>query len=317
MSYKTYVHASACMAICLGFSFCNPARQAGNNHSPTTSNMDAVHQSPIKAGAQPQLVSRQFSFTEGPAADKAGNVFFTDQPNNRIWKWEPSGNLSVFLEPAGRSNGMFFSRSGHLLSCADEANQIWSIAPDKKVTVLLASVGGKKLNGPNDLWEDALGGIYFTDPYYQRNYWERKAPEIEGEHLYYLPKGAAQPQMVDSTLVKPNGIVGTPDGRYLYVADIRADKTYRYEIAGPGQLANRQLFTEKGSDGMTLDRQGNVYLTGKGVFVFNKEGRQVAHVPISENWTANVCFGGANRDLLFITASEAVYTLQMTVQGAW
>jgi gluconolactonase len=279
--------------------------------------MEVSKQSPVKAGAEPHLVSRQFSFTEGPAADQSGNVFFTDQPNNRIWKWEPSGNLSLFLEPAGRSNGMFFSRSGALLSCADEANEIWSISPDKQVTVLLSSVGGKKLNGPNDLWEDAHGGIYFTDPYYQREYWSRKAAEIEGEHLYYLPKGAAQPVVVDSTLVKPNGIVGTPDGKYLYVADIRANKTYRYEIGGPGKLGNRKLFTEMGSDGMTLDRQGNVYLTGKGVTIFNAEGTQVGQVPIAENWTANVCFGGANRDLLFITASQAVYTLQMAVQGAW
>lgn len=279
--------------------------------------MEVAQQSPVKPGAEPVLVSRQFSFTEGPAADNEGNVFFTDQPNNRIWKWEPSGKLSIFLEPAGRSNGMFFGRNGHLLSCADEQNQVWSIALDKGVTVLLADVDGKKLNGPNDLWEDAQGGIYFTDPYYQRDYWQRKAPEIKGEHLYYLPKGAAQPTIVDSNLVKPNGIVGTPDGKYLYVADIRADKTYRYEITGAGQLSNRTLFTEKGSDGMTLDRQGNVYLTGKGVFIFNSEGKQIGHIAISENWTANVCFGGANRDLLFITASEAVYTVQMAVQGAW
>ncbi|RPD46204.1 SMP-30/gluconolactonase/LRE family protein [Hymenobacter sediminis] len=270
-------------------------------------------------GTTPKLVARQFKFTEGPAVDKAGNVFFTDQPNNKIWKYSTDGKLSVFLEKAGRANGMYFDKKGNLLACADEENQLWSISPRGKATVLLRDVQGHRLNGPNDLWiHPATEGIYFTDPYYQRDYWTRTAPDpgLGGQKLYYLPKGQQQPVVVDDQLQKPNGIIGTPDGKTLYVADIEANKTYRYQIGPQGELTDRQLFVAQGSDGMTLDSEGNVYLTGKGVLVYNPAGQQIEHIPIPEEWTGNVCFAGPDRRTLFITASEGVYTLPMRVKGA-
>src|ERR1700750_1656556 len=120
---------------------------------------------PVATGASLTLISKQFSFTEGASADKHGNIFFTDQPNNKIWKYDTHGKLSVFLDSAGRSNGMYFSKNGRLLTYADEKNEIWSISKKKKIKVLLTNVNGKKLNGPNDLWEAPNGDIYFTDPY--------------------------------------------------------------------------------------------------------------------------------------------------------
>ncbi|MCR5887920.1 SMP-30/gluconolactonase/LRE family protein [Hymenobacter sp. J193] len=270
--------------------------------------------------ATPRLVARQFSFTEGPAVDKAGNVFFTDQPNNRIWKYDTQGQLSVFLEPAGRANGLYFDGQGNLLACADELSQLWSIAPDGKVTVLLRDVQSHRLNGPNDLWvHPTSAGIYFTDPYYQRPYWSRQTPDpaLGGQKVYFLPKGQTQPVVVDDQLQQPNGIVGTPDGRQLYVADIGAGKTYRYQIAADGRLTNRQLFVAQGSDGMTIDHEGNVYLTGQGVTVYSPAGQLLQHIDVPAAWTANLCFGGRNRKTLFITASEAVYVLPMRVHGVW
>ncbi len=269
----------------------------------------------IAAGAQPKLVAKQFKFTEGPAVDKKGNVFFTDQPNDKIWEYSVDGKLSVFMDKTGRSNGLFFDRQGNLIACADEKNELWSITPDKKVTVLFTDFKGKKLNGPNDLWVDAKGGIYFTDPYYQRDYWTRKEPEIKEQRVYYLPKGKKEAIIVDSTIQKPNGIIGTPSGKYLFVADIEANKTYRYEINSDGTLKNRTLFVEQGSDGLTIDSRGNVYLTGKGVMVYDIQGKKIEQIDIPAPWTANVCFGGKNTDQLFITASDAVYTLDMKVKG--
>jgi gluconolactonase len=272
----------------------------------------------LAGSATPQLVSRQFKFTEGPAVDKAGNVYFTDQPNDKIWKYSTDGKLSVFLEKAGRANGTYFDKKGNLLACADEHNQLWSIAPDGKVTVLLKDAQGHQLNGPNDLWvQPKTDGIYFTDPYYQRDYWTRTAPDpdLGGQKLYYLPKGQTQPVVADDKLQKPNGIVGTPDGKLLYVADIGAGKTYRYQIAADGKLINRALFVPQGSDGMTIDNEGNVYLTGKGVTVYNSAGQQIQHIDVPEAWTGNVCFGGKDRKTLFITASEGVYILLMRVHG--
>lgn len=268
----------------------------------------------IAENAKPKLISDQFKFTEGPAADKKGNIFFTDQPNDHIWKYSNDGELSLFLDKSGRSNGMYFDKNGNLLTAADEKNEIWSISPDKKITVLLDNYEGKQFNGPNDLWIDPKGGIYFTDPYYQRPYWVRKKPELDGQHVYYLPKGATKPFIVDNNMVRPNGIVGSANGKVLYVADIVAKKTYKYDIKKDGSLSNRQLFADMGSDGMTLDNKGNLYLSGNGVTVFNSQGEQIEHISVP-GWTANVCFGGEKKNILFLTSNTSVYTLKMKVKG--
>lgn len=270
----------------------------------------------VKPGREPQLLADTFSFTEGPAADAAGNVYFTDQPNDRIYKWDAQdGTLSVFMEPAGRANGLYFDTDGNLLAAADNQSEIWSISPYKDVKVLVASFEDKRLNGPNDIWIAPNGILYFTDPYYQRDYWDRTEKELEAERVYALtPEGELR--IVADDLVKPNGIMGTPDGKTLYVADIGADKTYVFDIADNGDLINKKLFTDQGSDGMTLDSRGNVYLTGKGVTVYDKAGTQLEHIAIPRDWTANVTFGGTKRRTLFITAQQGVYLLEMDVKGA-
>ncbi len=260
-------------------------------------------------------VAADYKFTEGPAVDAQGNVFFTDQPNNRIMKWSTDGTVSVFMDSAGRANGLFFDRQGNLITCADAQNQLWQISPDKKVTVLVNDFQGKRLNGPNDLWIDPRGGIYFTDPYYQRDYWTHTEKEIENERVYYLAPDKKTLTPVATDLVKPNGIVGTADGKQLYVADIGDEKTYVYQVNDDGSLTNRQLFTDMGSDGLTLDSQGNVYLTGQGVTVFNQQGEKIEHIAVDEGWTANVCFGGKDRKKLFITAMKSLYTLEMRAKG--
>ncbi|MFT3748454.1 MAG: SMP-30/gluconolactonase/LRE family protein [Agriterribacter sp.] len=260
-------------------------------------------------------ISDQFSFTEGPAVNKQGDIYFTDQPNDKIWKYDINGNLSLFMDKTGRSNGLYFDKKGNIISCADENNELWSISPDKKIKILLTDFEGKKLNGPNDLWIDAKGGIYFTDPYYQRDYWTRKRPEMDGKKLYYLPAGKKIPIIVDDKFVQPNGIVGTADGKYLYVADIGDSKIYKYSIKKDGTLSERHLFAPEGSDGMTLDTKGNLYITGKGVTVYDASGLKIGSIPVPANWVGNICFGGKDRKLLFITASESVYSMQMKVAG--
>jgi gluconolactonase len=269
----------------------------------------------IAKGAVLTKLSDQYSFTEGPAVDKKGNIYFTDQPNNRIMKWSVNGELSIFMENAGRANGLYFDQEGNLLACADEKNEIWKIDQNKNKTVLVNNFEGKRLNGPNDLWVDPKGGIYFTDPFYKREYWTHTSKEIEKECVYYLSPDKSKIINVDDALVKPNGIIGTSDGKTLYVADIGANKTYSYTINNDGSLGKKTLFTESGSDGMTRDEAGNIYLTGKGVTIFNAQGQKIAHIDVPEAWTANVCFGGKKFKTLFITASKSVYTLEMNVRG--
>jgi gluconolactonase len=269
----------------------------------------------VADGATARLISKQFSFTEGPTADKKGNIYFTDQPNDKIWKYDIEGNLSVFMDKAGRSNGMYFDKKGNLISCADEKNELWLIDPQKKVTVLISDYNGQLLNGPNDVWVHPKRGLYFTDPLYKRPWWTRPGDRIPTERVYFLPKNSNQPIPVDSTIKKPNGIIGSPDGKSLFVADIGASKTYKYQIEKDGTLSNRQLFADKGSDGMTIDKEGNLYLTGNGVTVFDKNGKKIDHIDIPERWSANVCIGGKNKNELFVTASQGVYTVALKVKG--
>src|SRR5687767_15118304 len=273
----------------------------------------------IADGAKVEVLGDAYSFTEGPATDRDGNVFFTDQPNDRIVKYNPAdGSFSDWLKPAGRSNGTFFDAAGNLLACADEKNELWSISPDKKVTVLLRDFGSKLLNGPNDLWIRPDGNLYFTDPLYARDYWKRdKAMQQPGQYVYYFDVKSKKATPVATDLTQPNGIIGTPDGKTLYVADIGARKTYSYSVKTDGALENKTLFCEMGSDGMTIDAEGNVYLTGQGVTVFDKAGKKLTNIPVSERWTGNVTFAGKDRRLLFITASKKVFGVKMRVKGAY
>jgi gluconolactonase len=258
-----------------------------------------------------------FDFTEGPTCDAQGTVFFTDQPNDRILRWSAAEGLSTFLQPAGRANGMYFDARGHLIACADERNELWSIAPDGRVSVLVGEYDGRRLNGPNDVWVRPDGALYFTDPFYQRPWWTHDTMPQDGQHVYFLSADRRRLVRVTDDLQKPNGIIGTPDGKMLYVADIEAGKTYRYEISPDGSLAGKTLAADHGSDGMTLDSEGNLYLTGEGVAVFDPAGRQIERIPIpDERWTANVSFGGRDRQVLFITASCGLYGVQTRVSGA-
>ncbi|GGF21320.1 gluconolactonase [Echinicola rosea] len=269
----------------------------------------------LLTGTAPTLVSDEFTFTEGPAVAPNGDVYFTDQPNDRIYRWSAeSGTIDLYIEDTGRANGLYFDNKGNLLACADENFQLWQIDQNKEVNVLADGFDQKNFNGPNDLWVDKKGGIYFTDPYYQREYWTRQAPDMEQQRVYYRsPEGDIK--VVADHFVRPNGIIGTKKGKTLYIADIGDKKTYRYDIQKDGNLSAPTLFADMGSDGMTIDENGNIYLTGNGVTIFNPEGEQIGQIPIPQKWTANVTFGGKERKTLFITAGPAVYTLKLNVAG--
>jgi gluconolactonase len=270
----------------------------------------------IAPGAKLEQLAHEFQFTEGPTCDKAGNVFFTDQPNNRIMKWSVDGKLSEFLKPAGRANGMFFDHDGNLLACADEKTELWSITPDGKHTVLAKEFENRSLNGPNDVWARRDGALYFTDPFYKRPWWNYDQAPQTNQQVYFLSADRKFLKRVTEDLVQPNGIIGSPDGKTLFVSDIRAGKTWAYDILPDGRLTNKRLRCELGSDGMTLDVEENLYLTGKGVTVFDKNGKQIEHIEVPENWTANVSFGGKDHQTLFITASKGLYSIQLNVKGA-
>jgi gluconolactonase len=235
-------------------------------------------------------------------------------------EWSVDGKLSIFMQPSGHANGMMFDAQNNLIACADEHNQLWSIAPDKTVTVLVTNFEGKYLNGPNDVWVAPNGGMFITDPFYRRKWWDHTMMALPNEEVFYLSPDRKTLTQVTDDLKKPNGITGTPDGKTLYVADIQGDRTWRYDILRDGSLANKTLAVAKGSDGMTIDENGDLVMcaTGQtnGVSIFNPKGELIDHIDVPEQWSANVCFGGPDRRTLFITASESLYSIRMNVKGA-
>lgn len=263
----------------------------------------------VADGATVKKLADGFRFTEGPAWDGQGSLYFSDIPNERILKWT-DGKLSVFREQSGRANGLYFDAGGNLVMCEGGSRQLTRSSMSGEITVLASTYEGRKLNSPNDLWIDAQGGIYFTDPRYGKD----ADLEQDGFHVYYLAPKAKEPIRIIDNLVKPNGIIGTRDGKHLYVADPGAAKTYVYRIKPNGGVAQRKLAANEGSDGMTLDELGNLYLTHGTVKVFGTDTRLIGEIKVPEG-PANVTFGGADGRTLFITARKGLYELRMKVRG--
>jgi gluconolactonase len=278
--------------------------------------LSALADGVVAPGATLQKLSGEFAFTEGPTCDRAGNVFFVDQNNDRIMEWSADGKLSTFMQPSGYANGMYFDAQGNLIACADEHNQLWSIAPDKTVTVLITNYQGKYMNGPNDVWIAPNGAMFITDPFYRRTWWDHTTMALTNEEVFYLSPDRKTLTKVTDDLTKPNGITGTPDGKHLFVSDIQAGQTWRYDIQPDGSLTNKTFICHQGSDGMTIDEKGNLYLTGRGVTVYDSSGKRIDHIDVPEPWTANVCFSGPGRKTLFITASKSFYSIQLQYAGA-
>lgn len=321
-----------------------PSAARGHNPAIETNIFDPAHLVSPSAHGRLDTIQKGFSFTEGPAVDKHGNVFFTDQPNDKIYRWDAAtGNITLFLEGTGRSNGMMFDKNGYLIACADMHGELWKIAPDGSHEVLVDNYNGKLLNGPNDVWINPVtGGMYITDPMFPRPYWDASDPRKTGNpgwppthseqaatgkggHVYYLAPGS-------NTLVRvttqaewdadswPNGVVGTPDGKKLYVnkwaPDINTAGTWVFDINPDGTLTNMKRFIDMGGDGMSMDELGNIYTSNSfGITAFDPKGNKIFNVPTGGGATNNV-FAGQNNKLLFITgAVDRVTSLRMNVKG--
>ena len=275
----------------------------------------AKKESLVADGSKPVKLAGGFKFTEGPAADSKGDVYFTDIPNNRIHKWSTvDKKLSTFIEDSGGANGLYFSKEGDIYACLGEKRCVTSFYLEDGTEKELVGdqFDGRPFNKPNDLWIHPNGGIFFTDPNYGR-----KELSQDGEYLFYITPYRDQVFRVASDLKRPNGVIGTPDGKTLFVADPGQGKTFRYTIdeGEEGVLSNKKLFAESGSDGMTLDNKGNLYLTSGTVKILNPEGKEIDNLAFPEK-PSNICFGGADGKTLFVTARTSFYSLAMQVAGA-
>lgn len=283
------------------------------NKSIGQENMDA--QTKTFALSEVEKLAGDFKFTEGPAADSKGNVYFSDIPNHLILIWTIDHNLDTFRVKSGRANGLFFDKDENLLVCEGEKGQITSTSTNGDYKVIASEYDGKRFNQPNDIWPDKKGGVYFTDPKYGSD--DKDIPQ-DGMHVYYIKPDHSDVIKVCDDFEKPNGLIGTPDGKTLYVTDAQAGKTYQYDIQDDGTLSNKKLFVEQGCDGMTLDKSGNVYLTPRGkhtVEIFSPSGLLLDSIMVHER-PSNLCFGGKNRTQLYITARTSIYRVRLNTSGA-
>ncbi len=261
-----------------------------------------------------EKLATDFKFTEGPAVDKKGNVYFTDIPENKIYIWTTADSLSTYREDSNGANGLYFDEEQNLYACEGGKTRITRTSPAGDYKVIASEYNGKEFNRTNDLWVNPKGGVYFTDPKYGRD--QDQLPQGSMQ-VYYFDTNDNSVIRVTDDLIKPNGLIGTPDGKTLYITDPGANTTYQYNIENDGTLSDKSLFVEFGGDGMTIDQQGNVYLTTSGqpqVDVFSPEGKLLKSIKVPEQ-PSNVTFGGENRDQLFITARTSLYRVGLNKKG--
>lgn len=265
----------------------------------------------VDDGAEVEKLRGGFQFTEGPAYDGVDRVLFTDIPENRIYAYDHSkGRVSLFRENTGGANGLMFDQQDRLVMCEGGNRRVTRLEPDGSVTVLAEQWKGKRLNSPNDLVIRENGGIYFTDP----RYGDRSSMEMEVEGVYYISPDGNELRRVVDDLKRPNGLILSRDGRTLYIADHGDDQTWAYDVREDGSLAEKRLFADSGSDGMTLDHRGNVYLTSGEVLVYNPDGKRIANIDVPEK-PSNLTFGPPGRSTLYITARSGFYRIKTNVSA--
>ncbi len=267
----------------------------------------------ISPGTEFQVLGTGYRFTEGPASDAAGNVYFSDGQNDSIHFYEIGRPITLFVGNSTDANGMMFNHTGELLVCEGAAYRIVAFdVQSKQKRVLASEIDGIRFNEPNDLTVDEVDGFYFSDP----NYGHRGQPTVMKEDVYYCsPEGRIS--RVSTVCVKPNGLILSPDGMILYLADNRGERIYQYDVTGPGRLTNERAWTEPGArpDGMTLDLTGNLYVGcgSAGVKVYSPSAEYIG--TISVPYASNLVFGGTDFKTLFITSRDKFLSVETKVEG--
>jgi gluconolactonase len=272
----------------------------------------------VAPGVASELVQEGFVFTEGPVGTSDGGLYFSDIRPNRIYHLDPSGKISLVHEQTNGANGLALTRDGDLLAAEGDGKRISKRGRDGTVTTVTEGITGKPFLSPNDVLVDANGGIYITDP--------GPRPVVPGRtaYVYYLPAGAKQPIVIDDQIARPNGLTLTRDGKTLIVDDTLGPTVYAYDVQPDGSVKNKRAFAqlrdipegkESGADGMALDREDRLYVTTvAGVQVFDAAGKYLGTIKVPRQ-PANAGFAGPDKRVLYITAREGLYRINMLAQG--
>lgn len=289
-----------------------------------TSGLCVAQQVSDAEGVQPvgkvEEVKTGFAFTEGPAWDQEGSLFFTDIPNAKIHLLSENRNkIDVFTRDSGHANGILVDASERILVCQMDGRVVQYDAKTADYKVLADSYEGKRFNAPNDLIVDKVGGIYFTDPLFRA-----PTPLPQGIQAVYYINPDGKVSRLTGDIAAPNGIGLSPDGKRLYVIPSRQAEMLVYDVTGPGKIANgRTLCRLKqpqgkdntGGDGMAVDVEGNLYITTNlGVEIFSQAGKHLGLVVFPQQ-PANVTFGGADRKTMYVTARTGLYRIAMPIAG--
>ncbi len=261
-------------------------------------------------GATIRMLGDGFIFTEGPASAVDGSVYFCDSRGGSLHHWSPFSGIRKAPADSVYPVGTFVDQDGSLIICSSRNRNVMALRPDGSREVLADRFEGKRLNNPNDLWIDPNGGIYFTDPD-----WGRRPSELGGGRVFYLAPDRKRLIPVIEDINIPNGIVGTADGSILYVADNGNFLTFAYTIEPDGTLRDKRQFAPYGFDGMTIDNEGNVYITGDAVTVYNSEGELIETIRTPQR-ANNLCFGGPGNRTLILACGTGLYAIDMRVMGA-
>ncbi len=274
----------------------------------------------LEPGSTVQRVVDSGKFTEGPAFDRHGDLYFSDGANDRIMKLTSDGKPSVFRQPCGRTNGMKFDAEGRLVMCQSSSSggkrRVARLESDGTETPLAEKYEDQQLNAPNDLTIDRQGRIYFTDI--------NPAPEKGGlPSSVYRVDGPGKFVRVIGNLKRPNGIVISADNKRIYVSDRGTQKLHKFIVKEDGALTADgcayDFAPDRGIDGMCLDVDGNIYAAAgeketTGLFVISPDGKLLLHKPMGE-FSTNVAFGGKDMRDLYLTATTSVFKLRTVKAG--
>jgi len=275
---------------------------------------DPAAEALVATDAKVEKLAGDLKFTEGPVwlAEKK-MLIFSDIPAAKLMQWTADKGVTEF-RPSENANGNTLDNEGRLVTCQHTGRNVVRTEKDGKITVLVDSHDGKKLNSPNDVAVKRDGTVWFTDPPYGVPKDQKK--EQEGNWVYRFDPETKKTAIVCKDFDMPNGIAFSPDEKRLYIADSgKGQRVGAFDVKADGTLSGAVWWAAGGSDGLRVDGKGNIYTTaGDGARIYNAEGKRIATITIPEH-PANCAFGGEDFKTLFVTARTGLYSVKLKVGG--
>ena len=278
----------------------------------------------VGAAVEYERLAGGFMFIEGPQWDpRRQRLLFSDIPGNAILEWSDASGIRVFRSPSDMANGLAWDRSGRLLCCEHATSRVTRIESDGALTVVASAFEGMALNSPNDIVVKRDGAIYFTDPTYGRMdyYGVARAPVLAFRGVYRVEPDGARITLLADDFAQPNGLCFSVDERRLFVNDTERMHIRVFDVADDGTLRNGRIWAELSGDGagapdgMKIDSEGNLYCCGPGgIHVLDPSATALGVLRVPTH-VANFTWGEDDLKSLFITATDNLFRIRVSVPG--